>query len=70
MLNREVGVIGVRGGGLVHRGGGMIGDKWWWVGWSPGVVGSYKLLFCSKRNAASVVMTCEVVGTLNHYKMV
>ena len=23
-----------------------------------------------KMNAASVVVTCEVVGTLNHYKMV
>ena len=27
-------------------------------------------MFCSKMNAASVVVTCEVVGTLNHYKMV
>ena len=26
-------------------------------------------LFCSKMNAASLVVTCEVVGTLNHYKM-
>ena len=34
------------------------------------VVGTYKSLFCSKMNAASVVVTCEVVGTLNHYKMV
>ena len=32
--------------------------------------GDLKSLFCSKMNAASVVMTCEVVGTLNHYKMV
>ena len=32
--------------------------------------GSYQSLFCSKMNAASVVVTCEVVGTLNHYKMV
>ena len=31
---------------------------------------TYKSLFCSKMNAASVVVTCEVVGTLNHYKMV
>ena len=31
---------------------------------------TYKLLFCSKRNTASVVVTCEVVGTLNHYEMV
>ena len=34
------------------------------------VVGTYKSLFCSKMNAASVVVTCEVVGTLTHYKMV
>ena len=34
------------------------------------VAGTYKSLFCSKMNAASVVVTCEVVGTLNHYKMV
>ena len=27
-------------------------------------------LFCSKRNAASLVVTCEVVGTLNQYEMV
>ena len=31
--------------------------------------GTYKSLFCSKMNAASVVVTCEVVGTLNHYKL-
>ena len=36
----------------------------------PRVVGTYELLFCSKRNAASVVVTCEIVGTLNHYGMV
>ena len=35
-----------------------------------GGAGTYKSLFCSKMNAASVVVTCEVVGTLNHYKMV
>ena len=23
---------------LVHRGGGVIGARWWWVGWSLGVV--------------------------------
>ena len=34
------------------------------------VVGTYDSLFCSKMNAASVVVTCEVVGTLKHYKMV
>ena len=27
------------------------------------VAGTYKSLFCSKMNAASVVVTCEVVGT-------
>ena len=32
--------------------------------------GAYESLFCSKMNTASVVVTCEVVGTLNHYKMV
>ena len=37
-MNRGGRVILVRGGGLVHRDGGVIGDKWWWVGWSPGVV--------------------------------
>ena len=26
--------------------------------------------FAQKRNAASVMVTCEVVGTLNHYKIV
>ena len=31
---------------------------------------TYKSLFCSKMNAASVVVKCEVVETLNHYKMV
>ena len=35
-----------------------------------GGVGTYESLFCSKMNAASVVVTCEVAGTLNHYKMV
>ena len=57
----------------MHRGGGVIGAKWWWVGRSPGVVrwlgpgvvGTYKLLFYSKRNAASVVVTHEVVGHLS-----
>ena len=34
------------------------------------MAGTYKSLFCSKMSAASVVVTCEVVGTLNHYKMV
>ena len=34
------------------------------------MVGTYELLFCPKRNAASVVVTCEVVGTPNHYRMV
>ena len=33
-------------------------------------MGTYESLFCSKMNVASVVVTCEVVGTLNHYKMV
>ena len=33
-------------------------------------MGTYELLLCSKRNAVSVVVTCEVVGTLNHYNMV
>ena len=44
----------------------------WWL-FAPEfweVVGTYESLFCSKMNAASVVVTCEVVGTLNHYKMV
>ena len=44
----------------------------WWL-FAPKfweVVGTYESLFCSKMNAASVVVTCEVVGTLNHYKMV
>ena len=31
-------MIGVRADGLVHMGGGVIGAKWWWVGWSLGVV--------------------------------
>ena len=31
--------------------------------------GDLQSLFCS-MNATSVVLTCEVVGTLNHYKMV
>ena len=34
------------------------------------MAGTYESLFCSKMNAASVVVTSEVVGTLNHYKMV
>ena len=34
------------------------------------VVGTYESLIYSQINAASVVVTCEVVGTLNHYKMV
>ena len=34
----------------------------------PKILGS-ESLFCLKMNAASVVVTCEVVGTLNHYKM-
>ena len=33
-------------------------------------MGTYELLFCSKMNAASVVVASEVVGTLNHYNMV
>ena len=33
-------------------------------------MGTYESLFSSKMNTASVVVTCEVVGTLNHYKMV
>ena len=33
------------------------------------VAGTYESLFYSKMNAAAVVVTCEVVGTLNH-KMV
>ena len=46
----------------MNRGGGVIGAKWRWVGWNPGVlwwfggpgvVGTYKLLFCSKKNAVS-----------------
>ena len=48
-MPRGGGVIGVRDGGLVgpgvvgggelvHRGGGVIGAKWWWVGWSTGMV--------------------------------
>ena len=44
----------------------------WWL-FAPKfweVVGTYESLFCSKMNAASVVVTCEVVGTLNHYKKV
>ena len=44
----------------------------WWL-FAPKfweVAGTYESLFCSKMNAASVVVTCEVMGTLNHYKMV
>ena len=37
-MNRGGGVIGVRGSGLVHSSGGVIGAKWWWFGWSKGVV--------------------------------
>ena len=48
----------------------MVIAQGWLGGYSPGVVGAYELLFCSKRNAASVMVTCEVVGTLNHYKIV
>ena len=33
-------------------------------------MGTYEMLFCSKMNAALVMVSCEVVGTLNHYKMV
>ena len=29
-MNRGGGVIGVRGGGLVHRADGVIEAKWWW----------------------------------------
>ena len=39
------------------------------VGWSPAVVrwlGPRRIVVCSKKNAVSVVVTCEVVGTLNH----
>ena len=32
--------------------------------------GTYELLLCSRRNAASVVVTCEDVVTFNHYKMI
>ena len=32
--------------------------------------GTYESLFCSEMNVASGVVTCELVGTLNHYKMV
>ena len=42
----------------------------WWL-FAPKfweVAGTYESLFCSKMNAASVVVTCEVVGTLNHNK--
>ena len=28
------------------------------------------IVLLQKKNAASVVVTCEVVGTLDHYKMV
>ena len=44
----------------------------WWL-FAPKfweVAGTYESLFCSKMNAASVVVTCEVMGTLNLYKMV
>ena len=44
----------------------------WWI-FAPKfweVVGTYESLFCSKMNAASEVVTCEVVGMVNHYKMV
>ena len=34
------------------------------------MVGTYESLFCSEMNAALVVVTCEIVGTLDHYKMV
>ena len=34
------------------------------------MAGTYESLFCSEMNAASVLVTCEVMGTLNHYKMV
>ena len=45
-MNRGWGVTGVRVVGLVHMCGGVIRGMWWWVGWSPGVIGTYKLLFC------------------------
>ena len=32
--------------------------------------GDLRIIVLLKMNAASVVVTCEVVGTLNHYKMV
>ena len=32
--------------------------------------GDLWIIILFKLNAASVVMTCEVVGTLNHYNMV
>ena len=44
----------------------------WWL-FAPKfceVVGTYESLVCLKMNAGSVVVTCEVVGTLNHYKMI
>ena len=34
------------------------------------MAGTYESLFYSKMNAASVVVICEVVEILNHYKMV
>ena len=49
---------------------GLVGAQRWQGGWGPGVVGTFELLLCSKRNAVSVVVTCEVVGTLNHYNIV
>ena len=42
----------------------VVAPKFWEV------VQTYESLFYSKMNAASVVLTCEVVGTLKHYKMV
>ena len=64
-------------GQLAHRGVGVIGAKWWWVVWSPMVLrslgpmcGGDLQIVLPKRNTASVVGTSEVVGTLNHYKMV
>ena len=40
----------------------MVGAQGWW--------GPMNCYFAKKRNAASVVVTCEVVRTLNHYKVV
>ena len=56
-------------------GGSLESPSWLVDGFLPQNFGRlwgqvYESLFCSKMNTASVVLTCEMVGTLKHYKMV